>query len=284
MFEITSVGEDPIYSAKYSKGDIIKIILKSVNENEMKIHIGKPLSRTYTLVKKNKMIFNSKQIQYLTYKTDVKDFLKAVETHKRNLYIANERYSISLEAPEPAWDEPTLKRIMLNPAFKWIMEEPYKDNPDKKPIRNIKDMKDFILDQNEKTGWIAKNHSKKTNFNFIFKSLQGGGKKLKRSVLLKAIGIYTGYGKTPGEFAKNNRVRKLKLFFSSQYSGGIGKNRICFDENNYEIKLPDNQGLHVIYFKKTIPFKYLKFFIEDYYIGYDNKLGLNEVIFYIFDN
>ncbi len=283
-FTISKVGNNPVYSAKYSVGDRIEIALKSISKKHMKIHIGKPLNRTYTLVKNRNFKYNSDTAKYLKYLTDAKDFLNSVQRHKQNLYVANERYSINVETPTSLWDKSTLKRAILNPAFKWIMEEPYMNNPDKKPIRDITNMEDFLLDQNEKTGWVALEHSKTTTINFIFKSLQSGGQKLNRSVLLKAMGIYTGYGKTPTEFARYNRIKKLRLYFSSQYRGGIGKNRICFDENNFIINLPDKQGLHLIYFERTIPFKYLKFFIEDYYIGYDNKIGLNEVTFYVIDN
>jgi hypothetical protein len=238
------------------------------------------LKRTYRLSLINQAHAANKGLRLLTYSTDINDFTDAVKASGSNLYTVADHYLTEISASSRLWNKETLENMIKNPYIKWLMEEPYKDNPSRQPVRVIRTMEDFMLDQNPKTGWISKDKGSRHRIDITFKSIQGG-EHLDKNVLIKAIGFNLGYGKTPSEYVKTNRIKRIKLLFSEEYRGGIGLNRICFDSlNNFEAELTDTPELQIIYFNKPVPAKTLRILIEDTYIGYDNVTGLNEIIFY----
>lgn len=283
IYRITQVGNNPVYQSRYLLNKLIRIQPGERENNTLKIYLGEPLKRYYTLVKSGNMKFQKEGWRSLDYQTDINDFLNDVKQHKQNLYAAHDLFFIEAVAENRQWDEAKVKEMLQNAAFKWIMEEPYRDNPERKPLRNINAMEDFMLDQNEKTAWIAGAEGSKHNIDFIFKTLKQG-QRLQNNVVIKAIGFHPGFGQTPGEYVKYSRIKKIQIMFSRDYSGGIGSNQICYDYRNFSVALPDRQGLHVIYFNDPIPAKTVRIFIQDTHIGYDNIIGLNEVLFYVVEN
>lgn len=280
IYKIKEVGDNPTYIAKYVKGKLVTIKFLKDNRNNFLMYISGPLKRVYKLRLAEEGHYVKKGLRLLSYSTDVHDFTASVKAGVSNLYVVTDHYFTEISASSRLWDGEEFDKMLKTPFIKWLMEEPYKDNPTRQPVRVIKTMEDFMLDQNQKTGWVSKKKGSNHRINITFKSIQGA-EKLNRSVMIKAIGFYSGFGKTPAEFAKTNRMKKIKLFFSTEYRGGIGLNRICFDSgNNYEMELKDTQELQIIYFNKPVPAKSLRILIEDTYIGYDNITGLNEIIFF----
>jgi len=256
----------------------IKIVFTET-ANNIEMFIGNPLNRIYRLSKSENFKYETEGVKYLTYFADISDFLNDVKANSKGLHIINEVINIEVNAQSRSWDSTALKNMLHDGGFKWIMEEPYKDKPNKKPIKTINAMEDFLVDVNEKTFWLAGKEGGKQYIDFKFKKANSNAI-LNENIYIKAIGLYTGYGNSIQEFTKNNRAKKIKIFFSKEYTGGIGLNPVCFDEINYVLELFDKQGQHIFYFKEPVPAKTIRILIEDTYIGYDNIIGLNDVIFY----
>ncbi|MDH4127402.1 MAG: hypothetical protein OEV44_01520 [Spirochaetota bacterium] len=72
----------------------------------------------------------------------------------------------------------------------------------------------------------------------------------------------------------------MKIYFTNDYIGGLGKTISNYPNSYYEIILHDKPGLQIVYFFKSIFCKGVKMEIKEIFTGLNNKIQLNDVIFY----